>query len=115
MEAEDNQIFALDVRGDGATFATAGCDGAVRVYDEATHKLRATLRGQGEGSSRQTLKESGGGGSGGGHTSRVFGLKYARDDENIMISGGWDNTVQMWDERCGDGAVRSMFGPHVCG
>ena len=33
----------------------------------------------------------------------------------VVVSGGWDNTVQVWDERCGDGAVRQMFGPHVCG
>ena len=31
---ENNQTYALDVRGDGASFATTGYDGAVRVYDE---------------------------------------------------------------------------------
>ena len=89
---------------------TAGYDGAVRVYDETTQKLRATLRGG---------DSFGGGVGGGGHTNRVFGVKYARHDENVIVSGGWDNTVQVWDERCGGsgggGAVRQMFGPHVCG
>ena len=53
---------------------TAGYDGAVRVYDETTQKLKATLRGD----------SGGGSGGGGGHTNRVFGLKYTRGDENVM-------------------------------
>ena len=40
-----NQILACDVRGDGETFATAGYDGTIRVYDEATRELRASVRG----------------------------------------------------------------------
>ncbi len=30
------------------------------------------------------------------------------------MSAGWDNTVQLWDLRT-DNAVRSIFGPHICG
>ena len=101
VEADGNQIYALDVRGDGACFATAGYDGVVRVYDEATHKLKTTLKGEDGGI--------------GGHTNRVFGLRYVRGDANVLVSGGWDNTLQVWDERCGTNSVRQIFGPHVCG
>lgn len=33
---------------------------------------------------------------------------------DVILTGGWDNTVQFWDVRQGH-AVRAIFGPHVCG
>lgn len=30
-----------------------------------------------------------------GHSNRVFSLKFNPDDPNIIVSGGWDNTVQV--------------------
>jgi COMPASS component SWD3 len=44
----------------------------------------------------------------------VFSLKFKADDPNVLLSGGWDNTVQMWDVRAGH-SVRSIYGPHICG
>lgn len=41
-------------------------------------------------------------------------LKYHPTDENIILTGGWDNTVQIWDTRT-DHAVRRIYGPHICG
>jgi hypothetical protein len=32
----------------------------------------------------------------------------------MVVSAGWDNTVQIWDIRVG-GAVRMFYGPHICG
>lgn len=32
----------------------------------------------------------------------------------MIITGGWDNTVQIWDTRVGK-SVKSIFGPHLCG
>lgn len=49
-----------------------------------------------------------------GHSNRIFAAKYVPDDENLIISGGWDNTVQIWDIRTGY-SVRSFYGPHICG
>ena len=34
-----------------------------------------------------------------GHESRVFALKYHPTDTNILVSAGWDDTVQFWDKR----------------
>lgn len=39
----ENPLFCVDYRSDGAMFATAGKDRAVRVYDEATKSIVSTL------------------------------------------------------------------------
>lgn len=98
---DGNQVYALDYRGDGLKFATAGQDYQVRIYDEATKTLQSTLSG-GYGRSKA------------GHSNRVFSLKYSSTDDNIILSGGWDNTIQIWDVRQ-DVPVRSVFGPHITG
>ena len=54
----------------------------VRVYDEATKTLQATLTG---GIGYQRV----------GHSNRIFSLKYCNEDENMLLSAGWDNTVQV--------------------
>ena len=135
-----NQILACYVRGDGETFATAGYDGTIRVYDEATRKLRASLRGWSAGEdpatgapTRPPWKPAGppkmvhvGNGEyreksivnpvkDCGHADRVLGLAYASDSHDVLVSGGWDNTLQMWDARAGPTSVRRVRGPHVCG
>ena len=120
---DPNQIYALDYRPDGLKFATAGQDyqvdvcaecahavvspcevtrssrhiaraqrtpltsrasslPQVRVYDEATKTLQATLSG---GIGYQRV----------GHSNRVFSLRYCSEDENMLLSAGWDNTVQV--------------------
>lgn len=32
----------------------------------------------------------------------------------VLLTGGWDNTVQFWDMRVGH-SVKSIFGPHISG
>lgn len=44
----------------------------------------------------------------------MFSLKFNPMQPDIIISGGWDNTIQIWDTRVSY-AVRSIFGPHICG
>lgn len=97
----DNQLFAVDYRTDGTMFATAGSDKHIRIYDEATKSLVQSMTG---GIPHVTV----------GHSNRVFSLKFVPDSSNILVSGGWDSTVQVWDTRVGH-SVRSIFGPFVAG
>mmetsp|Transcript_35958 Transcript_35958/g.94070 ORF Transcript_35958/g.94070 Transcript_35958/m.94070 type:complete len:323 (+) Transcript_35958:36-1004(+) len=98
---DTQQIFAIDYTSDGQLFATAGQSRAVKVYDEATKRVFATL----VGGDQKTCA---------GHSNRVFSVKFHPLNRNTIVTGGWDNTVQVWDARKGH-AVMSMFGPYVCG
>jgi COMPASS component SWD3 len=49
-----------------------------------------------------------------GHSNRVFSVKFSPADENVIVSGGWDNTLQIWDVRVGH-SVRGIYGPHIAG
>jgi len=73
----------------------------VRVYDEATKTLVTEMGG---GYTESTS----------GHSNRVFSLKFHPEDENLLLSAGWDNTVHVWDVRM-ETSVRHLFGPHLCG
>mmetsp|Transcript_50446 Transcript_50446/g.121434 ORF Transcript_50446/g.121434 Transcript_50446/m.121434 type:complete len:389 (-) Transcript_50446:90-1256(-) len=101
IKDEENQLYCVDYRRDGAMFATAGKDKTVRLYDEATKSLVTGMSG---GVSNVTA----------GHSNRVFALKFNPSDPNTLLSAGWDNTVQVWDVRAGH-AVRCIFGPFVAG
>lgn len=54
----------------------------MRVYDEATKTLQTTLSG---GLGYQRV----------GHSNRVFSLKFCSQDDHMLLSAGWDNTVQV--------------------
>ena len=47
-----------------------------------------------------------------GHSNKIFSLKFM--DENTVISGGWDKTVQIWDIRQ-ERSVASIYGYKVGG
>jgi len=104
IKEADNQIFALDFRPDATQFATAGKDTAVRIYDEQTKQCIVKMeRGSGFGPNAAP-----------GHSNRIFAVKFHPTDPSVLLSGGWDNTIQIWDCRAGR-AQRSIFGPHLCG
>ncbi|KAF6261860.1 WD40-repeat-containing domain protein [Scenedesmus sp. NREL 46B-D3] len=97
-----SKINNIRIRADGQLVATAGSDMVVRVYDD---QQRAPL-----------LRLSGGDGKDCcGHSNTVFGLAWKPEDCQVLLSAGWDATVQVWDLRVGH-AVRSMAGGSwVCG
>lgn len=98
---ENNQTYALDYSLDGGQFASAGRDYTVRLYDEATKTCVAAFCS----SFDKTIQ---------GHSNRVFAVKFSQQDPNVLLSAGWDNTMQVWDVRASR-SVMSVWGPHVCG
>jgi len=34
-----------------------------------------------------------------GHSNRIFCVKFHPNDPNVLLSGGWDTTIQIWDTR----------------
>lgn len=101
IQEKGNKINAVEVRQDGQMFATAGSDHIIRVYDE--HRNVPMCRMQ-YGVDANVA----------GHSNNVFGLCWKGEDYQVLLSGGWDRTVQIWDIRVGK-SVRSIFGPYVCG
>jgi len=105
INEEENQIFAFDISSEngnnGYKFASAGKDKIIRIYDDETKKLICSLE---KGFMAKHV----------GHSNRIFSLKWKPDDPNILISGGWDNCVLLWDLRSKN-CFRSIFGPHIAG
>jgi len=98
---EGNQLFCLDFTADGTRFATSGRRREVNIYDEQEKRLVQVMRG---GDIRNTP----------GHSNRVFALKCHPTMRSVLVTGGWDSTVQFWDQRAGH-AIRAIIGPHICG
>lgn len=69
-EGESNRLFALDYSPDGSTFATGGTDHFVRVYDDATMKLKEVM------DPFYTAKS--------GHNNRIFSVSYNQQDPNLL-------------------------------
>lgn len=83
------------MRSDGSMFATGGKDFKVnnkssvylqiRIYDD---EKKEVIRILDEADLNQI-----------GHSNRVFAIKFIPDDLNLMMSGGWDANVLLWDLR----------------
>ena len=100
---EGNDLYALDIHKAGAIFATAGTDKTVRIYDGKTKKLRTEY-------ARAKYDMT----SPSGHSDRIYCVHFTQNDANVLASGGWDNTIQLWDLRQ-PSAVMVLPGPHICG
>ena len=49
-----------------------------------------------------------------GHSNRVFALRFCNDDPNILLSGGWDSSVYIWDLRF-EKSIGKIPGPNISG
>lgn len=74
----NNHLYAIDFNKDGTLLASAGKDGHVRIYDETTKSLTFAMKERG------LLP---------GHSNSVYCVKFNKSDPNMVISGGWDNTI----------------------
>jgi WD40 repeat protein len=100
---EANELYALDCHASGSHFATGGVDTNVRVYDWAKKAVVSVF-------TRRKFDQT----TDKGHSDRVYAVKFHPSDPSLLFSGGWDNTVQMWDIRS-QTSVGCFPGPHICG
>lgn len=49
-----------------------------------------------------------------GHSNRIYSIKFPKGDPNLFISGGWDETIQIYDLRV-NAPVNKISGPHISG
>ena len=106
-EAFDPQLYCLDFNYDASKIAVCGSEPKIRIYDEEKRVLDMELSGEGTNTP--------------GHSSRVYTVKYTKNDPdnpdnnpNLLLTGGWDYRVIIWDVREAK-PVRSYFGPMICG
>jgi WD40 repeat protein len=75
LQVEGGRVWSVAFRPDGRTVAV-GCDGGrIELWEVATSKRRATLRG---------------------HTDRVNSLAFSGNGR-LLVSGSRDGTVRIWD------------------
>jgi WD40 repeat protein len=101
FDEPNNVINAIDCSPAGSHLATAGSDCAVRYYDVRSQTKLLELAPSRPPDIDVT-----------GHTSRVFACAFASGSE--LASGGWDDSVLIWDLRAG-AVARAFFGMHICG
>eukprot|EP01016_Furgasonia_blochmanni_P055182 TRINITY_DN9194_c0_g1_i11.p1 TRINITY_DN9194_c0_g1~~TRINITY_DN9194_c0_g1_i11.p1 ORF type:complete len:260 (-),score=39.48 TRINITY_DN9194_c0_g1_i11:61-840(-) len=96
----DPQLYCMDFNQDATKFAVVGSEPILKIYDEQSKRMEYKMTGEG------CVVP--------GHGSRVFCVKWYKDDPNIVLTGGWDYRVIVWDlrERI---PVKSIYGPMICG
>ena len=99
-EENGNPLMCCDYSNDGLLFATGGNDKKVRLYDDNTKTMISKLE-----THQYNLPE---------HSNRIFSVKFHPFDPNVLLSGGWDNNILIYDTRARE-VVSSLYGPHICG
>ncbi|OLN84944.1 WD repeat domain-containing protein 83 [Colletotrichum chlorophyti] len=78
--AHGYEVLDLSVSADNERFASAGGDRAVFLWDVATAITTRRF-----------------GGNAHGHTARVNCVSFAGDADSLVVSGGFDTSVRVWD------------------
>lgn len=101
LEEVDNSIMAVDYDIRGVTFATGGSDSTLKIYDDETKTIITKMS-----SNFDYIT----------HSSRIFSVCFGKNSlyENILVSGGWDNTIKFYDVRRKT-IANSLYGPHIIG
>ena len=72
----------------------------IRIYDETLNEISIRLTG--------VIDEHH------GHANRIFALRFNPTDSNILLSGGWDNNLFIWDIRK-ESPISHILGPSITG
>ncbi|OAF70648.1 hypothetical protein A3Q56_01584 [Intoshia linei] len=99
---ENRQTLYCSFSTDGSKFISCGVDCVIYTYDFNTCNILTRHKAS---HSKDKMN---------GHRGRVFSAKYHPNHKNVFISGGWDDTIQFWDDR-ETHSSRHISGPHLCG
>ncbi|XP_063220775.1 POC1 centriolar protein homolog A-like [Bacillus rossius redtenbacheri] len=99
---EKRETLGLEFHPSATRFATVGNNPLINIYSEDTHRLE-----QVHSPSPEPERLS-------GHSSNVLCVRFHPLDTNEFVTGGWDNTVHVWDLRQRS-SVRHFSGVHMCG
>ena len=99
-EEDENEVYCLDYDKSGNHLATGGKDHIIRIYDETVNEISIRLTG--------VFDEHH------GHANRIFSLRFSPTDSNILLSGGWDNNIFVWDIRK-EAPITHILGPNITG
>lgn len=104
---QDNETYACDYAPNGSSFATAGRDAAIRIYDDNSGELTRVIHTAPEYPTNTAAL-------------RLFALKYDPQHPTRLLAGGWGNAVHIIDltkdESRFDGDHSPIFfGPYLTG
>ena len=97
----DNTIFSMDYSNDGSDYALGFKDFSIRVYDGVKKVEKLKLGGH------DNHKVT-------GHMSKIYAIKYHKDNPKILLSGGWDGNVLIWDLNT-ETPINIINGPMISG
>lgn len=92
-------MYAIDYANDASTFAVAGEDFNIYVYNTRSNKLASKPMNS------NGLKVE-------GHSRRIRCVKYFENDNNILLTGGWDGIIKIYDLRVSK-PVAQILGPYL--
>jgi hypothetical protein len=101
LSFQDKTVYSIEYSPDGLHYAAGIADNSIRVFDGTTRKEEIILGGK---DNPKVI----------GHSSKIYALKYHKDNPKILISGGWDDNVMFWDLNTGT-SIGFIFGPHIYG
>ena len=100
LEDKGNSLTCVDYSIDGNLFATGGNEKIVKLYDDTTKTIISKLESYKYNTS--------------GHSNNIFAIKFNPYNQNMLFSGGWDNTIVFYDIRAKE-VQNYLYGPHICG
>ncbi|KAG5311675.1 WDR38 protein, partial [Acromyrmex insinuator] len=102
-----NEVNTIDVNITGDYLVSGGKDAAIRLYSVKTAQLIQMYKKNEEALTENKATNF--------HRMRIFAARFHKEYSDLIITGGWDDTVRIWDIRVPTGSVRIIKGPHICG